>query len=78
MYVLTSNKSCFSKSTDIDTEIQIQLHSNGGLTIDITDEESDVLNFGDLDMYSLHEIGIKTFDKGKQLMVKLDCKYTYT
>jgi len=59
-------------STEIDTEIQIELHPSGGLTIDITDEESDGLNFDDLDMYSLHEIGIKTFDKGKQFMVKLD------
>ena len=41
----------------------------------ITEEDTDVLNIENLDMSALHEIGIKTFENGRQLMVKLDRKY---
>ena len=62
-------------SDEIDSELQIQLHPSGGLTIDITDEDTDVLNVDNLDMAASHEIDIKTLDQGKQLIVKLDCKH---
>lgn len=63
-------------STDTDSELSIQLQPSGGLSIDITDEDTDDLNVENLDMSALHEIGIKTLDHGKILLLKLNYQET--
>lgn len=57
-------------------QLKIQLHESD-LSIDILNDDQILENifnetFKDIELTSVHQIMVKTFDKGKQMMVKLD------